>query len=73
MGTLQAILVLLIIWWVLRLLLRKGRNSVASGPRWTQAEPRPKGEIRIERVKEKPDHGKRPDDSVTDADFEELK
>jgi hypothetical protein len=73
-GTLRTILVLLIIWWVLRILLRKGRAGTGRGPaRWTNDPVRPKGDVRIERTEERTDRPPNKDGSITDADFEELK
>jgi hypothetical protein len=73
-GTIRTIIILLIIWWVLRLLLRAGQKRRNVGTRWTDDPGRPKGDVRIERVREKErDKGKGPDGNVTDADFEELK
>jgi hypothetical protein len=73
-GTLRTILILLIIWWVLRLLLRAGKKKAGPPPgsRWTNETDRPKGEVRIEQVKQKRDNDKRSGGKVTDADFEEL-
>ncbi len=74
-GTLRTILILLIIWWVLRLILRSGRKSGGKiNARWTDDPNRPKGEVRIERLKDdERDKGNKPNGTITDADFEELK
>ena len=73
-GTLRTILILLIIWWVLRSLLRSGRNGARKRMNWTTGTDRRKGEVRIERLKEdKRNEAGKADGNVTDADFEELK
>ncbi len=74
-GTLRTIIILLIIWWVLRLLMRAGKQRKgAGGMRWTNETGRPKGDVRIERLKdEKRDKDRGTGGNVTDADFEELK
>ncbi len=74
-GTLRTILILLIIWFVLRLLLRAGKKrGRPAGTRWTNDTGRPKGEVRIEKLKDdERDQGPRPGGNVSDADFEELK
>ncbi len=73
-GTLRIIAVLILIWAVLRLIRNR---SVAQGPpkgtKWAAPEQRPKGDVRIERIKE-PDKGSSAGpSSITDADFEEVK
>jgi hypothetical protein len=75
-GTIRTILILLIIWWVLRLLMRAGkkRGGRPPGTQWTDDPNRPKGEIRIENLKDdKRDKDQKPGGNITDADFEELK
>ena len=74
-NTLRTILILLIIWWVLRLVTRAGgKRNVRSGTRWSDDTGRPRGDVRIERLKdERNEGGGPPRGNVTDADFEELK
>ena len=74
-GTFRTVLVLVVIWWLLRLFMRwqmtKNGNATRP-PRWT-SDTRPPGEVTIERIK---DPGQNPGTSapdVTDADFEEIK
>lgn len=71
-GTLRTILILLIIWQLLRLWMRMQRpgqphNTGRQGPE----ERRPRGDVRIERLKET-HHSPVPPD-VEDAEFEEIK
>ncbi len=73
-GTLRTIVILLIIWWVLRSLLKMGQRSGA--PKWrnfTNGPARPKGDVRIERLNDEKRDGGRPQGNITDADFEEVK
>lgn len=71
-GTLRTILVLVIVWWVLRMVLRYQRSR-GTGPARGGAPQRPKGDVRIERPGAA-DHPERPTSgNVTDADFEEIK
>ncbi len=68
-GTLDTILVLLIVWQILRLVVRvQERGRVGSAD---QRDDRSKGEVRIERANEaarRPSPG-----NIEDADFEEIK
>ena len=73
-GTLRTILILLIIWQVLRLWMKVRAKNANNGPRtthWATDQPRPKGEVRIEKLEEIK-HSPPPTD-VEDADFEEIK
>lgn len=70
-GTLRTILILLIAWQLLRLWMRvqqQGRGRHQTGGAGQQ---RPKGDVRIEQLKEIK-HGAPPADAE-DADFEEIK
>ncbi|MBL0127273.1 MAG: hypothetical protein IPP83_07385 [Flavobacteriales bacterium] len=67
-GTLRTIAVLVILWWVLRLILR----SNAKGPVGPQQPQRPKGDVRIEPVPGNP-RDRKDDLDIIDADFEEIK
>ena len=73
-GTLRTILILLIVWQVLRLWMKVRENNRSGTPgatHWTNEQPRPKGEVRIEKLEEVR-HGPIPLD-VEDADFEVIK
>ena len=73
-GTLRTILILLIIWQVLRLWMKVRENKkvgATGSTRWTNEQPRPKGEVRIEKLEEIR-HSPPPVD-VEDADFEVIK
>jgi hypothetical protein len=73
-GTLRMIVILLIIWWVLRSLLKLGQRSGApKWMSWTNDTSRPKGDIRIERLKDEKRNGGSSKGNITDADFEEVK
>ncbi len=65
-ATMRTILVLLVLWWVLRLYMRGARARSATT---TNEPPRPQGDVRIERA---PRKGER-ENGVIDADFEEIK
>ena len=65
-ATLRTILVLLVLWWVLRMFMRGAR---ARSGATTNEPPRPQGDVRIERA---PRKGER-DSGVIDADFEAIK
>ncbi|MBK7384397.1 MAG: hypothetical protein IPI81_13875 [Flavobacteriales bacterium] len=67
-GTLRTIAVLVILWWVLRLILR----SNAKGPVGPQPPQRPKGDVRIEPAQGNARGGAN-DPDIIDADFEEIK
>ncbi|MBP8824725.1 MAG: hypothetical protein KBH07_13870 [Flavobacteriales bacterium] len=71
-GTLRTILILLIIWQLLRLWMKvqQGKRPGGGTP-WGAGPPRPKGEVRIERLEET---GRRtPPLDAEDADFEVIK
>lgn len=68
-GTFRTILVLLVIWQVLRIMVRV-KNVPRDGPSSPQPR-RPKGDVRIEQVQQ-PSHSMEPL-NVEDADFEEIK
>ncbi|MCB0773098.1 MAG: hypothetical protein KJZ58_13090 [Flavobacteriales bacterium] len=71
-GTLRTILILLIIWQLLRLWMRmRQANRPGAGERWSDEPPRPKGDIRIERVDGL--HGPSRPTQAEDADFEVIK
>lgn len=70
-GTLRLILILLIIWLVLRMIMRaRGGGQPPAGTHWAPNDGRAKGEVRIERPADRPP---RPQGPVEDADFEEVK
>lgn len=72
-GTLRLILILLILWMLLRMVVR-ARQGEAAGrkdTRWARDEQRPRGEVRIERAgEERRERGRGP---VEDVDFEEIR
>lgn len=73
-GTLRIIAVLILIWVVLRLLRNRfGGGNKRKPTNWAPPEQRPKGEVRIERIKDPEKGGNPKPGSVTDADFEEVK
>ena len=54
-GTFDTILLLLVAWQLLRLVMRltnKPHNIPSQGQSWASGPPRPKGEVRIERLEE---------------------
>jgi len=71
-GAFRTILILLIIWQLLRLFMRlqKGDRGNAGHTRTTTDPIRPKGDVRIEQVKEV--HHSAPPLDAEDADFEEI-
>ncbi|MBP6311368.1 MAG: hypothetical protein WAR83_02235 [Flavobacteriales bacterium] len=75
-GTLRTILILIAMWWILRLLMKRnatkqsGGNTLSSSGR--QVDQRPKGEIRVENVPPDKDSSVT-NGTITDADFEEIK
>lgn len=71
-GTLRLILVLLIVWLVLRAIMRSRQPPPGKPPgaHWSAPDQRPKGEVRIERT-ETPRRAQQ--GPVEDADFEEIK
>jgi hypothetical protein len=73
-GTFDTILLLLIAWQLLRLFMRltnKEGKTPSEGERWTSDPPRPKGEVRIERLEEVKHSN--PTLDAEDADFEVIK
>jgi len=73
-GTLRIIAVLIMVWAVLRLIMNRSNAAKArKSTNWTATEQRPKGEVRIERVKDAEKGGGRDPGSITDAEFEEVK
>lgn len=68
-GTVRTILVLLIIWLVLRMFLRSRQTPgpTAKGPQ------RKKGDVRIEDPRSQQQSPIRPNDTIIDADYEEIK
>jgi hypothetical protein len=71
-GTVRTILTLVVVWWVLRLVLRymNGRNTPPA--QRTNEPQRPQGDVRIERPSDGRSTG-RPSGTIVDADFEEIK
>ncbi len=73
-GALRTILLLLILWQLLRLWMRvqQGkRNGSGGATRWSAEPPRPKGDVRIERLEETGHRA--PPLEAEDADFEVIK
>lgn len=72
-GALRTILILLILWQLLRLWMRLQRVDGQKGgkTRFTNDQPRPKGDVRIERLTEIQHSA--PPPNAEDADFEEIK
>ncbi|MBK9175520.1 MAG: hypothetical protein IPM46_04120 [Flavobacteriales bacterium] len=68
-GTLRTILVLLALWWLIRLFMRSHRQPTASRERPMA---RPKGDVRIEDPR-KDQSPTMPSGRIVDADFEEIK
>ncbi len=77
-GTFRTILVLLLVWWGLRMILRmnaqrQAHRSGAGGATQQPHVPRPPGDVRVERTGQEqnrpPGHGP----VIIDADFEEIK
>ena len=69
-GTLRTILVLMILWLVLRMFLRSQQVSRAPNAQGPQ---RKKGEVRIEDPRQQQANPIRPNDTIIDADYEEIK
>jgi hypothetical protein len=68
-GTLRTILVLVVLWWLLRMFMRRrtAHTTTSQGPT------RPKGDVRIEEA-QGPSRGARPSDGhIIDAEYEEIK
>lgn len=72
-GTLRTILVLVILWWVLRMFLRYQNARKAPPARRTNESQRPAGEVRIERPAEDHRSSNTSRGTIVDADFEEIK
>ena len=72
-GTLRTILVLVVVWWVLRLVLRYQNSRNAPPAQRTNEPQRPQGEVRIERPGEDGRSGGPSSGNIVDADFEEIK
>lgn len=70
-GTLRTILVLLIIWLVLRMVMRLQRERQRPGGRRAEHDGRSPGEVRIERPEE--DTRSRGGGNVIDVDHEEIR
>jgi len=75
-GTFRTILVLVVIWWLLRMLLRRQAARSAQGPqRQPATDHRRPGDVRIEPSslsgRARPDDA--PRSTIIDADFEEVK
>lgn len=68
-GTLRTILVLLALWWLIRLFMRTRRQPTAGHARPSE---RPKGDVRIEDPR-KDQSSAMPSGRIVDADFEEIK
>jgi hypothetical protein len=73
-GTVRIIAILILVWAVLRLLRnRSAATGARKAPGWAPSEQRPKGEVRIERIKDAAKDNARNGGKITDADFEEVK
>jgi hypothetical protein len=73
-GTLRIIALLILVWAVLRLIRNRSTASKArKGTNWAAPEQRPKGEVRIERIKDPGKGSGRDPGSISDAEFEEVK
>ncbi|MBK8226561.1 MAG: hypothetical protein IPK70_05245 [Flavobacteriales bacterium] len=68
-GTVKVILILLALWWVVRLIVRARAPLDAAGPRSAK---RPVGDVRIEEV-QKNERGRTPGGTIIDAEYEEIK
>ncbi|MBK9536454.1 MAG: hypothetical protein IPO10_15035 [Flavobacteriales bacterium] len=75
-GTLRTILILIAVWWILRMLMKRNITKRSSGNAHSTTErpldQRPKGEIRVENVRPDKDSSVT-NGTITDADFEEIK
>lgn len=74
-GTFRTIVVLSILWFVLRLFIRRGQRSGsgANGPSTIDAR-RPAGDVRLEDAQDRSGpSGIRPNEVIIDADYEEVK
>lgn len=73
-GTLRVILILVIVWQVLRIIMRMQMERQGGGVPGQQRPPaRPKGEVRIERLDRPTDHDRPSQGPVQDVDFEEIR
>jgi hypothetical protein len=70
-GTLRTILVLVALWWLLRMLLRYQQQRTPPVHR-NQERPRPAGEVRIERPGDTAVPRGRKGATIIDAEFEEI-
>lgn len=68
-GTLRTILVLLALWWLIRLFMRSRQRPPVSRENATE---RPKGDVRIEDLREGQSTSA-PSGHIVDADYEEIK
>lgn len=76
-GMLRTILILVVIWLVLRMVIRSRQPSAGQGPVQrggfhTQQQQRPRGEVRIERIDPAGRTASQGPGTVQDADFEEV-
>lgn len=71
-GTLRTILVLVVLWWVLRMFLRYQNARKAPPVHRTNEPQRPPGEVRIERPADNDRSPNSSHGSIVDADFEEM-
>jgi len=69
-GTLRTILVLVILWLVLRMFLR-ARQAPGAPP--DQPVRRSPGDVRVEDPRQQRSSPIRPNDTIIDADYEEIK
>jgi hypothetical protein len=72
-GTLRTIFVLVIAWWVLRMILRHQATRNAPPVHRTHEPQRPAGEVRIERPSDNDRSSGSSHGTIVDADFEEIK
>lgn len=73
-GSLRVILILVIVWQVLRIIVRVHRERQGGNVPGQQRPPaRPKGEVRIERLDRPTDNDRPSQGPVEDVDFEEIR
>ena len=72
-GTLRTILVLVIAWWVLRMILRYQTTRNAPPVHRSHEPQRPAGEVRIEKPSDNDRSAGSSRGTIVDADFEEIK
>jgi hypothetical protein len=70
-GTMRTILVLVALWWLLRMLLRYQQQRTPPVHR-NHERARPAGEVRIERPGDPAAPGSRTGTTIIDAEFEEI-